>query len=78
MIAAYVSGVRLPGLHLPLRIDSGRAIHARARARFLPPAAGSTRSASTCSGNGQQRKSYLYVQDCVNAILLALNAARKR
>src|SRR6202171_4325373 len=26
-------------------------------------------------GNGQQRKSYLYVQDCVNAVLLALERA---
>lgn len=29
-------------------------------------------------GNGRQRKSYLYVQDCVNAILLATEKARER
>src|ERR1035438_8747917 len=27
-------------------------------------------------GNGKQRKSYLYVQDCVDAVLLALENAR--
>lgn len=27
-------------------------------------------------GNGQQKKSYLYVQDCIDAILLALNSAQ--
>lgn len=29
-------------------------------------------------GNGKQRKSYLYVQDCVDAILLALDSAKER
>ena len=29
-------------------------------------------------GNGKQRKSYLYVQDCVSAILVALEAARDK
>jgi UDP-glucose 4-epimerase len=29
----------------------------------------------TVLGNGQQRKSYLYVQDCIEAILLAMNKA---
>jgi UDP-glucose 4-epimerase len=29
-------------------------------------------------GNGRQRKSYLYVQDCVDAILLALSRAKAR
>src|ERR1035438_3063674 len=35
-------GVRVPGVHLPLRVDSGRAVHARARVRFLPPTAGAS------------------------------------
>ena len=29
-------------------------------------------------GNGQQRKSYLYVQDCIDAMLLALEKARDK
>ena len=29
-------------------------------------------------GNGRQRKSYLYVQDCIDAMLLALDQARER
>ena len=29
-------------------------------------------------GNGHQRKSYLYVQDCIDAMLLALDQARER
>jgi UDP-glucose 4-epimerase len=29
-------------------------------------------------GNGKQRKSYLYVQDCIDAILLALNKAHEK
>ena len=29
-------------------------------------------------GNGKQRKSYLYVQDCLDAIMLALDQARER
>lgn len=29
-------------------------------------------------GNGRQRKSYLYVQDCLNAILIALEKARSK
>jgi UDP-glucose 4-epimerase len=29
-------------------------------------------------GNGKQRKSYLYVQDCVDAMLLAMESARER
>ena len=29
-------------------------------------------------GNGRQRKSYLYVQDCVDAIMLAMNRAKDR
>jgi UDP-glucose 4-epimerase len=29
-------------------------------------------------GNGQQRKSYLYIQDCIDAILLALNKADQK
>lgn len=29
-------------------------------------------------GNGQQRKSYLYVQDCIDAILLALDRAQSK
>ncbi len=29
-------------------------------------------------GNGKQRKSYLYVQDCIDAILLAMNSATEK
>jgi UDP-glucose 4-epimerase len=29
-------------------------------------------------GNGQQRKSYLYVQDCIDAILLAMDTAQEK
>ena len=29
-------------------------------------------------GNGKQRKSYLYVQDCVDAMLLAIEQAERR
>lgn len=29
-------------------------------------------------GNGKQRKSYLYVQDCIDAILLAMNTAKDK
>ena len=29
-------------------------------------------------GNGQQRKSYLYIQDCLDAMLVALDRARDR
>jgi UDP-glucose 4-epimerase len=29
-------------------------------------------------GDGRQRKSYLYVQDCIDAILLAIRTARER
>ncbi len=31
----------------------------------------------TVLGNGRQRKSYLYVQDCIDAMLLALDACRR-
>ena len=41
-------GLRLPGVHLPLRLDSGRALHPRPRLRFLPPAAGPSRPPPTC------------------------------
>jgi UDP-glucose 4-epimerase len=29
-------------------------------------------------GNGRQRKSYLYVQDCIDALLLAVNQANNK
>jgi len=32
----------------------------------------------TVLGNGKQRKSYLYVQDCIDAMLLALEKSRKK
>jgi len=32
----------------------------------------------TVLGNGEQRKSYLYVQDCIDAILLAINRAHDK
>ena len=39
-------GLRLPGLHLPLRVDPGRALHPRPRVRLLPAAA--RRSDAAC------------------------------
>ena len=44
-------GVRLPGLHLSLRVDPGRALHAWPRVRLLPPAA---RGPDDASGPGQR------------------------
>ena len=39
LIAAYCARLRLPGLHLPLRVDPGRALHPRPRLRLLQEAA---------------------------------------
>ena len=41
--------LRLSGLHLPLRLDPRRALHARPRLRFLPEAAAPIRRGCTCS-----------------------------
>ena len=38
LIAAYCEGFGFAGLHLPLRVDSRRALHARPRVRLLPAA----------------------------------------
>ena len=67
--------LRLSGLHLPLRLDPRRALHARPRVRFLPEPARRTRRELRVLGNGQQRKSYLYVQDCIDAMLTARSSS---
>ena len=78
-IAAYAQRLRLRGLYLPVRLDPRRALHARTR-----------RSTSTSSlrtdptppdaswATAVQRKSYLYVGDCVDAMLLAMSKAAGR
>ena len=50
-------GLRLPGLHLPLRLDPRRALHPRPRLRLLPASCATTRRSSHVLGNGKQRKS---------------------
>ncbi len=69
LIAGLLRGLRLPGLHLPLRLDPRRALHPRPRLRFLPAACATNPSELRVLGNGHQRKSYLYVQDCIDAML---------
>ena len=65
-------GLRLPGLHLPLRLDPRRALHARPRVRLLPASCSDDPTRLHVLGNGKQRKSYLYVHDCIDAMLLAI------
>ena len=52
LIAAYCGGLRLSGVHLPLRVDSGRALHARPRVRLLPPTAANIPASCDVLGNG--------------------------
>ena len=75
--SGLLRGLRLPGLHLPLRLDPRRALHARPRLRLLPEPARAIPRELRVLGNGQQRKSYLYVQDCIDAILTGDRAARR-
>ena len=63
-------GLRHAGVDLPLRLDPRRALHARPRLRFLQHNCAPTRQRFDVLGNGKQRKSYLYVQDCVDAMLM--------
>ena len=63
-----------PGVHLPFRLHSRRALwhghvfdfysQLREHPEYLD-----------VLGNGRQRKSYLYVQDCIDAVLLAVATA---
>ena len=64
------------GVHLPLRFHSRPAVHARARLRLLQEAAGQPARIDVL-GNGKQCKSYLYVQDCIDAMLLAIEKSRR-
>ena len=66
LIEAYCDGLRLHRRHLPLRLDARRALHARPRLRLLPRAAARIPTRLTVLGDGRQRKSYLYVGDCVD------------
>ena len=67
-------GLRLLGRDLPLRLDPGRALHPRAPVR-LHRALRRDPSALTVLGDGRQRKSYLYVGDCVEAVTMLARAA---
>ena len=58
---AYCEGFGFAGLDLPLRLDPRRALHPRARLRFLPQLARDP-SRLRVLGNGRQRKSYLHVR----------------
>ncbi len=71
-------GLWLSGLDLPLRVDPGRTLHARPRVRFLQEPERRSRPACACSATVRQRKSYLYVQDCLDAILLAMDARNRK
>ena len=71
-------GLRFSGLHLPLRLDPGRALHPRPRLRFLSSKLLADPTQLEVLGNGKQRKSYLYVQDCIDAILTRDRDGRRR
>ncbi len=78
LISSYCEGFGFQGLHLPLRLDSWRALYPRACFRFLSKAVWPIRRKLDVLGNGKQRKSYLYVQDCIDAILIAIERATDR
>ena len=75
MIGAYCARLRLHRPRLPVRVDAWRALHPRARLRLLPRAARDPTHLRVL-GDGRQEKSYLYVQDCVSAMLLGRGRAR--
>ena len=74
LIAAYCEGFGFQGLDIPLRLDSRRTLHPRPRLRFLQTVE-TDPDRLRVLGNGKQRKSYLYVQDCIDAVLLAIDRA---
>ena len=71
MIGRLRARLRLHRADLPLRLDPRRALHARPRVRLLPRAQAGSRPGYGVLGDGRQTKSYLYVGDCVEAMLLA-------
>ncbi len=70
-------GLRLPGLDLPLRVDPRRAVHPRPRRSTSTGSSGPTRRRSRSWATARQRKSYLYVGDCVDAMLAGARARRR-
>jgi len=75
---SVLRGVRLPVVDLPFRLDSRGALYPWPRRRFLQAAPAAPGNCLRVLGNGKQRKSYLEVQDCVDAILLAVREATSR
>ena len=75
LIALTLTGFGLPGLGSSGGLRSwASVIHARPRVRLLQEAERADRRRSDL-GDGRQRKSYLYVQDCIDVMLLAVEKA---
>ena len=72
LISAYCEGFGFQALVFRFVSNSGRAVHPRPRLRLLQK---SSPDPSTLHilGNGKQRKSYLYIQDCIDAMLTAID-----
>ena len=71
-------GLRLPGLHLPLRLDPRRALHARPCLRFLQAAPRRTRTSSTCSATASSASRTSTSRTASTRCCTAMRAGRRR
>ena len=71
LISAYAAGYGFSGRHLPLRVDPGRALHARARVRLLSARSSAIRHACGCWATAARRSPTCTCRTASSAILTA-------
>ena len=77
LIAGLLRGLRLPGVRSSASCRSSASATRTATSSTSTSSLRGDPTRLRVLGDGRQRKSYLYVQDCIDAMLLAIERARR-